>query len=265
MNTMNQALVLNAYKIGEKRFAMIPVSELRVDPTYQRTLRRRVLAMSSNWDYEQCDVLVVSFRDDVFYIIDGQHRYEAAKRNNVEYLPCQIYTGLTQREEAVKFIQSNTGVALLSPYDTYRANLFLGEPIDTTVKKVCDEFGVKILEAKSKEPSVFGSLANARKITKTHGESCLRWVLSTLCKAKWNTMRNGFSSAIVLVLTSQYCRNVEALDAVQDVIVSVLRQYDPRHIVAAAVSAYPRKSAQGAMSEFLDSKVEKALKSQEMA
>ena len=257
----NQVIVINAYTIGGKKFANVPVSEIRVDSTYQRTLRRHVLLMAANWDYDKCDALVVSYRDGVFWVIDGQHRYEAAKRNNVEYLPCQIYEGLTQHQEAVKFVQSNTNIALLSPYDTYRANLLIGDPVDTTVKRICDSFYVKIVEDRGKrEASTLGSLDGARRIVKVHGEECLKWVFGILCAAKWNDHPNGLNSLIVSALKNAYVHNMENKNSVFNVCVELLSKIDYRHLVAAAVSDYPKKSCTSAVSTYINDYIQDSKK-----
>lgn len=249
---LNEAIILNAYNIGNKRFATIPVSELRIDTAYQRTLRKKALRMAAAWDYEKCDALTVSYRDDVFYIIDGQHRYEAAKRNNVYFLPCQIYTGLTQHQEAEKFVESNTNVSLLSPYDTYRANILIGDRIDTAVKDCCDSFGVKIAEDKGKrEPTVLGSLAVARNIVKIHGNDCLEWIFSVLKAAGWYDRPNGFNSTIVSALKNIYKNYPGKRETVGKRCVEILSLFDYRTFCADAVNLYPRKANSAAVHSRL--------------
>lgn len=74
----NVAILENAHNIGGKKFATIPVSEIKIDAGYQRRLREKVNKMVANWDYNLCDVVLVSYRNNKFYVIDGQHRVAAA-------------------------------------------------------------------------------------------------------------------------------------------------------------------------------------------
>ena len=76
----------NAHTIGGKKFVFLPVSELKIDHGYQRPIRSKIKRMVREWDYNLCDVILVSYRDGKFYVVDGQHRVEAARQKGVEML-----------------------------------------------------------------------------------------------------------------------------------------------------------------------------------
>lgn len=219
---------ISVVSIGSKKFGMVPVSEMVIDRTYQRVLRARVKRMINNWDYEKCDVLVVSYRDDKFYVVDGQHRYEAAKVRGESYLACQILEGMTQIDEARKFISQNTESSVLTPYDTWNANLLLHDVVDCSVDSACKTFGIEVsMTPGMKKPAVLGSLTTARKIVKGQGRECLMWIFSVLHNAKWDEQQRGHNSTIMRALKIFYVSHKSDLFRYTDRLTCMLHKTTP--------------------------------------
>lgn len=86
----------------------LPKGELRIDRSYQRPInQRRVYRIANNWNWVACGVLVVSMRAQGYFVVDGQHRLEAAKLvNHVTDLPCIAFE-LAQIDEARGFLALN--------------------------------------------------------------------------------------------------------------------------------------------------------------
>lgn len=105
----------------------IDKSQLRIDPAYQRKLdMARVASMAANWSWVSCGCLIVSRRseDAVYFIIDGQHRWEAAKFvPDIRDLPCLAFPLDQLRDEAVGFLAANTVRKLPSLADQFKALL----------------------------------------------------------------------------------------------------------------------------------------------
>ena len=92
-----RSVMSNTYSICNKRIASVPVMLMKLDKSYQRvTDNTNIQKLIRDWDNDRCDFLLVSFRDDKFYIVDGQHRYTAANYKGIEELPCIILTRLTR-------------------------------------------------------------------------------------------------------------------------------------------------------------------------
>lgn len=239
--------------IGEKKFAMVPVADMRVDKAYQRTLKKRVKKMAARWDYNKCDVLVTSFRDDAFYIVDGQHRYEAAKMNGVQYLACQVLEGMNQVEEAQRYLSQNTESCTLTPYDMWNANLLVGDPIDCTVNKLCKEYNVKVMGCfGTKGASVLGSLTEARNIVKTSGAAGLRWILEVLNDAKWGEVKRGHNSHIMRALRRFYVTHKHEIFRYTDRVKCILHMNDPVKFQSKAVAMFPEVDVATALSRYVD-------------
>lgn len=98
-----QTLVLKEYtSSGELRF--LPTDRLTSGQPYQRPVEEKdVDDLIRKWDDHLLKPLIVSFRDDHFYLIDGQHRVAALRKMNggaEVIVPCQVHNDLTYEKEA---------------------------------------------------------------------------------------------------------------------------------------------------------------------
>jgi Family of unknown function (DUF6551) len=91
----------------------VPADTLRLDLKVQRAIiASRLRKMTANFNPDGVGELLVSRRPDGLYIIDGQHRQRTvlAKHNGTGPVPtvtCEIYTGLSQEDEARLFLLRN--------------------------------------------------------------------------------------------------------------------------------------------------------------
>lgn len=87
------------------------------------------LAKKFNWN--EFDPISVSFRDGKFWVIDGQHRLYAIKKNaggkDVTIL-CRVFYGMTELDEADYFLQKGKIVKQLTNADVRKVEFNIGEP-----------------------------------------------------------------------------------------------------------------------------------------
>lgn len=260
----NEGLVRNAYPInfiiGDEveyslKIASIPVSEMVVDSFYQRVAGSNVRYLSKNWDSKKCDPLYVSYRDGKFYIMNGQHRYLAAREKNITYLPCIIRTGLTQKEEAKVFVQQGMGTKKLSVYDTYKGNLLYGEETDTIIEKILTDYGLKVIDTNSRSLSKqkIGGITELRTIIKNYKEPSLRWILDIIKECGWNQESNGYDVAVVRMLKTAYVDyyQTDKLDEVKGIIVNLLKRTNPTKFKTHAMVEYQGLKERRAMIVYL--------------
>lgn len=109
-------------------------AQLKVDSAYQRSLDTgpsqtliRKIAMYWNWDL--CQPLVVSRRDNGdLYVIDGQHRLEAAKmRGDITQLPAVVVSYGSAADEAASFVHLNQQRRPLTKLDVFKAAVASGD------------------------------------------------------------------------------------------------------------------------------------------
>ena len=92
-------VINNSYSICGKRIASIPVALMAIDDSYQRVLGTTIKKLMNSWDNNKCDFLVVSYRDNKFYVIDGQHRYSVAKAKGIVMPDIKRKRGITMSQK----------------------------------------------------------------------------------------------------------------------------------------------------------------------
>lgn len=101
--------------------------ELAVDESYQRGLedsrsRDLIRKIAQHWNWDLCQPLVVSRRGGSLYVIDGQHRLEAARqRGDIAQLPCVVLDYASAADEAASFVHLNQQRKPLNKLDLFRA------------------------------------------------------------------------------------------------------------------------------------------------
>jgi hypothetical protein len=126
------------------------VERLAVDRSYQRDAqslrsRRLIQEIAESWDWRLCTPLLIAARDGGLYIIDGQHRWEAAKmRGDIPHLPCAVgnYTG--SAEEAALFVAANRHRVRVNPLDMWRAAVTAGDQATITLDHLVSSAGLSI-------------------------------------------------------------------------------------------------------------------------
>lgn len=232
-------LFKNAQKIGTDVFLEIPLTSLKIDhEMYQRPTQKHVRTIAKNWNFSKCDPLIVNYRNDgFFYVIDGQHRTEAALMRGIESLVCRVFVGLSVKEEADLFTEQNEGTKKLTPFDTFKANICRGEITDTQIKEVCDAHGIKV--EKSNSIKTLKSVTTARQIIQRHGKENFEWVISFLEDAGWNaykdTYKDGFLASVNNVKNS-YSNDITY---VREKLINIFRTSSPKEVQAVANAEHP--------------------------
>jgi len=114
------------------QFALI--GSLEVDDTYQRSIeggpsKKLIIKIAENWDWRLCLPLLVSRRAGKLFVIDGQHRKEAAElRGDIPHLPVVIFDFDDPKAEAELFIAANRSRRAMSPLDDFHAAVVAGDP-----------------------------------------------------------------------------------------------------------------------------------------
>ena len=236
---LTRTVMNNTYSICGKKIASIPVSLLCTDLEYQReTSSKTIWSLIREWDITKCNFLHISYRDGKFYVIDGQHRMEAAKYLRVKELPCIILTGLSQADEALIFSRQNRNVKVLNVYNTFDANLCCGDmsipevAIDMKIKEICDKYNVKVgrVNRWNNTEKYLRSLSRARMIVGQVGEECFEWIIRLIDNTNWSTCSLAYTKEMITMLRVFYIENKSNLSVMEQYAVSVLNKYTPMQI-----------------------------------
>lgn len=116
----------------------VPLALMRVSPLAQRELNRaRVDRIAASFDLEQIGTPTVNKRDNGYFVIDGQHRVEALREIGWgdQQIQCWTYEGLSEEEEAEKFLKLNDVLAV-SAFAKFRIGVQAGRVRECDVDRI---------------------------------------------------------------------------------------------------------------------------------
>jgi hypothetical protein len=127
------------------------LDELVVDHRYQRTTDSHrsgqvIRLIAQSFDWKKCQPLIVCPIDGgKFAIIDGQHRWSAAKIHpTVTRLPCMVVMAPEIKSQAQSFMAINRDRVSVNYMAMHHAAVAAGEPDAVHVQQICDQAGVKL-------------------------------------------------------------------------------------------------------------------------
>ncbi len=107
------------------RVQEVPLGKMTTSRRVQRELKlHRVNELIANFDLDVFGHPAVSWRDGVYYIIDGQHRIAALKEWlgkgwEIQKIECRVYQGMSEAEEADMFDRLNDTL-IVSSFDKFK-------------------------------------------------------------------------------------------------------------------------------------------------
>lgn len=124
----------------------IYASLMQVSKQAQRPYRAaHAKAIAADFDLDMMMIPVLSYRDGIYWIVDGQHRIEAARLNEFgDYaFKCLVYHDLTEQEEAHMFRRLNDSKHV-TPYDDFRIAVFGKDDPELSINKAVEKLGLKV-------------------------------------------------------------------------------------------------------------------------
>jgi hypothetical protein len=126
----------------------LKVSQLRIDPKYQREIGRRaadnIVGIAHEFKWAKFSVVVVApIGRDLFAIVDGQCHTTSAALRDFQEVPCLIITA-DHAEQADAFVAINANVTAMSPLQIHAARLASGNKAAVALTDVCLEAGVTV-------------------------------------------------------------------------------------------------------------------------
>lgn len=170
----------------------LPPSELEVDPSYQRSIegndsQKLIRAIAAAWRWDLCQTLVVSQRGDKLFVIDGQHRLEAAKlRGDIGQLPCIVGEYDTMQQEAEAFTKLNTKRRALSSIEKFNAAVASGDETAVAIRDAIENAGLSLAKHSNWrfwEPGMISNVGGIQKAWMRHGAKVATMALDILAEA----------------------------------------------------------------------------------
>lgn len=167
--------------------------QLCVDDRYQRSLEanqsiRLIRRIAANWDWGLCQPLYVARRSDgKLYVVDGQHRWAAAKlRGDVWQLPCVVRSFASTEEEAAAFVALNQERTPLTALQIFRASIASGDPEAWGIMTAIEESGLSLATTTNNQLCAKGAIGNVgglKNCWRVHGKDALVAALRVLARA----------------------------------------------------------------------------------
>lgn len=183
-----------------KEIVMLSPDNLLIDNRYQRPVNPALVSRIARHYSEALfsPLLVAQRGSSKYYVVDGQHRLEAAKELGLQEIPCFIYQNMSPSEEASLFVNQQVATCRLTPRDTYKANIFIGNPenIDVIIENTLHKRGHRI-GVHEHDVNGWYAIVALRETVKLIGQQGLDTILTILNKLNWISGRAS-KSAIVL-------------------------------------------------------------------
>jgi hypothetical protein len=131
------------------RIQEVAVGKMATSRRCQRDLNQsRVDYLYANFELDDFGHPVVSWRDGLYFIIDGQHRIEAlklwlGKGWEIQKIECRVYQGLSEAEEADMFDRLND-VLQVAAFDKFKVRVAAGRPAEVAIDMIVKDEGLVI-------------------------------------------------------------------------------------------------------------------------
>jgi hypothetical protein len=179
----------------------LPLAKLRIDDTYQRSIERKGLAtivrICNEFDWNRFAPLIVARipgKEELYAIIDGQHRATAALLRGFDLVPCAVVEASVLEQPAI-FAAVNGNVTPITIFQLFKAARAAKVPWAVAVDQVCAEAGiVPLLYPKAKreiKPFETMAIGTLRQNIIRFGESDVAAALK-LAKINPNAAEPGF-------------------------------------------------------------------------
>jgi hypothetical protein len=123
---------------------IVLVSDLNVDVTYQGELNAKVVQkIVRDFSWFAFGAIMVNIRKDgSIYIIDGRHRYEAAKQLSFKEVPAKVAENLTYQEEATLCNYMLANRRTYSIAESMKSALMAGDEKIVAINNILENNGI---------------------------------------------------------------------------------------------------------------------------
>lgn len=194
----------------------LPVHKLKVVYTAQRALTKSVENIVKNFNSNLFMPIVVSERDGIYYVIDGQHRLFAARKLfGEDYLmECKVIHGLSQMEESNLFVKLNSSSKPLQYADKAKGLYYGNDEVTVNIYNICKNHGVELGIEDDKRASMDGRITAVKALTDTYNKIGAKQTdrLVKLLNDTWDGKSTAFKQEMIKavgVILSLYGRELD--------------------------------------------------------
>lgn len=256
MDTIKATILGAAVQIGTKKFINVPVEMLKIDPDYQREIGSKVNRIVSEFDPNKMRPGLVSYRDNDFWLIDGQNRCAALKQMKKPTMVCEFVEGLTKGEEAALFVAQNDNVTKLNPAEKINGrSLNPNDEFAVTIKAICNQYNLTYGKRGKVPYRNLASISRLETLYNLGGTEALYYFVKTIETAGYLNKSYAFS-AIVTNMFSAIWKNFQ--DTKTEEVIILLKSFkEIEFLVSKAKEIYynigPEKALRTYAIDFINS------------
>lgn len=235
LNNLKEEVVhINGKKyIG--RDQSLAVSRLFSAAHCQRKLKEKEVAeIVDEYDDNLVGLIIVSYRDGRYYVIDGQHRIAAIKRkfDSNAVVKCRVITGLTIKDEAAYFRKINKSQREISSNDDFNSGYYEEDPTIIGIINIGEKYGItfgnKNLNGMKNIKFRVKAVEMAQNIYNGYGKEIFNRVCRVLSEGfvdEPSAFNASLMEATAIVL------NTYGKDCSDDVLIKKLRSRNPDRLI----------------------------------
>ena len=187
------------------KMMVVDTSQIEVPrEKYQRDFNdSRAKKIAREFDERIANEPKVSFRDNHYYVFDGQHTIAARKlMNDGHDLPilCKVYFGMTAEEEALLFAQQTGESAPVTAGARIRAEIFGKDEIANAFLRANEELGIQLDYDQERGLYRIGCIKTAFDAYRKMGEDRYKEAMKIIIKA-WYGEPDSFRTENVIGIT----------------------------------------------------------------
>lgn len=201
--------------------------DLVIDKEYQRKLNQsRVERIAAEFDVNLMDPPLISRRDGVNLVVDGQHRIAAIRKLGLfdMYVECRYHDDWTQEIEARVFIKQQGKSQGIGCYDAFRAEKVAKDEASAEVRRIIKDAGLSVDRGNAKN-----KIGAIDAVKKAHAAGNLERTLRTLVDWSERSSNRYYHGTIIRGVSRFLDQNPKAKD---DRLLKVLRTYSPDRLMA---------------------------------
>lgn len=153
-------------KVRRSHLKWVRCDDIVPSPLGQRVLVRGwAERIANDFKLEAFGFPVLNLRDGIHYVVDGQHRLEAARIFGFgnDAFQCEVYEDLTQEEEAELFLERNFNKQVAT-YAKFKAAVHAQRPTELAVYSTVRALGLNVSGQLSTNENTICAVASLQRI-----------------------------------------------------------------------------------------------------
>jgi len=175
----------------------LPVEDIMVG-AYQRLIRPQwVNAIVRSFDPALFEPIHVALREDNnYYVVDGQHRLEAAKALKMAKVAVILHLDMKEKNEASLFVSLQERRLGLSQVSRYHAGLIAKDPVSLRIQSVLNQAHYKMATVSTAMSYTLACPAALTYIIEQYDDAMLLNILRLITKA-WGGNKEALKASLI--------------------------------------------------------------------